>query len=54
MSQILKTLTNKYKQEDNFKKQILSGIFLKDIFDAIESAKEIRGNNEKIKIHKKI
>ncbi|MDR0820675.1 MAG: RloB family protein [Endomicrobium sp.] len=38
---------DKYKQEDNFKKQILSEISLKDVFFAIESAKGIRENNEK-------
>jgi hypothetical protein len=38
---------DKYKQEDNFKKQILSKISLKDVFAAIKSAKEIRENNEK-------
>ena len=37
---------DKYKQECNFKKQILSGIFLEDVFAAIKFAKEIRKNNE--------
>jgi len=38
---------DKYKQECNFKKKILSKVSLKDVFKAIEFAKEIRENNEK-------
>jgi hypothetical protein len=37
---------DKYKQEENFKKQILSKITLEDVFQAIKYAKEIRTANE--------
>jgi hypothetical protein len=37
---------NKYKQEENFKKQILSKITLADVLQAIKYAKEIRMANE--------
>jgi hypothetical protein len=47
---------NKYKQEDNFKKYILSKIFLTDILNAIKHAKEIHGfkyfiDNPDLSIH---
>ncbi|MDR0800262.1 MAG: hypothetical protein LBN01_01855 [Endomicrobium sp.] len=36
---------DKYKQEDNFKKKVLSKISLEDVFHAVEFAKEIRKHN---------
>jgi hypothetical protein len=37
---------DKYKQEENFKKQILEKIALADVFNAIKYAKEIKLSNE--------
>jgi hypothetical protein len=46
---------DKYKQEDNFKKQILAKITLPDVYNAIKYAKEIKLTNEQnAKVSKEI